>query len=69
MTDERLQHLLQSAFPPAAGEGPSRDLWPLVVDRVQAPSAWSWLDVSLAAIVAILLVMFPKGLLLLTYHL
>jgi hypothetical protein len=69
MNDERLQELLRAAVPPAAGLGPSQDLWPLVVNRVRAPRGWSQLDVSLAAIVVILLLMFPGWLFLLAYHL
>ena len=67
--DDRLQHVLHAALPPAAAQEPSRDLWPLVVNRFQAPVAWSWLDVGLAAVVAILLMTFPECFLLLAYHL
>ena len=67
--DDRLQHLLSSALPPVAGQGPSRDLWPLVVNRILAPVRPSWFDISLAAFVAILLMVFPEWLLLLAYHL
>lgn len=67
--DDRLQHMLRSALPPAAGQRPSRDLWPLVVNRIQAPLRPSWFDISLAAVVTILLMMRPEWLLLLAYHL
>ena len=67
--DEGLQQLLRSALPRAADHGPARDLWPLVVNRVQARVGWSWLDVSLAAVVTIVLLMFPGWLFLLAYHL
>jgi hypothetical protein len=67
--DDLLRHLLRSALPPRAALGPSRDLWPLVVNRIEAPAEWSWLDIGLAAIVALVLVMFPQWLLLLAYHL
>jgi hypothetical protein len=40
-----------------------------VVDRLEAPRHWSWVDLSLAAMVAIALLMFPEGLFLLAYHL
>ena len=69
MDDDRVQHLLRSALPPSASQRPSRDLWPLVVNRVQAPAAWSWLDLSLAAGVALVSMMFPEWLLLLAFHL
>jgi hypothetical protein len=69
MTDERLEQLLRAALPPASAEGPSRNLWPLIADRIEAPVAWSWLDMGVALVSAIALIMFPKGLLLLVYHL
>ena len=50
-----------------------RKRWPSIVDHIQAPTAWSWLDMSVAAGVvagvAIVLVTLPKALLLLAYHL
>jgi hypothetical protein len=67
--DERFAQLLRSSLPPVVGSGPSRDLWPLVVSRSKAPVGWSWLDISMAAVVAIVLLMFPDWLWLLAYHL
>jgi hypothetical protein len=67
--DERLERLLRSAFPQVPTQGPSRDLWPLVVRRSRAPVAGSWLDVGVAAVVAIMLLIFPQWLWLLAYHL
>ena len=67
--DERLEQLLRSSLPPAATSGPSRDLWPLIVSRSRTPVGWSWLDISMAAVVAAALLMFPQWLLLLAYHL
>jgi RNA polymerase sigma factor (sigma-70 family) len=46
-----------------------RRLPPLVVNRFQARRTWSRLDVSLAASVVIILLMFPGWLLVLAYHL
>ena len=73
MSEERLKNLLHSAFPQPDSQNPSRDLWPSIVDHIQAPTAWSWLDMSVAAGVvagvAIVLVTLPKALLLLAYHL
>jgi len=67
--DERLERLLRSALPPTSGRGPSRDLWPLIVSRSRVPVAWSWFDFSLAAVIAIVLLLFPDWLWLLAYHL
>jgi hypothetical protein len=73
MSDDQLKNLLRSAFPELDSQKASRDLWPSIVDRIQAPAAWSWIDISVAAGVgvgvAIALVMLPKALLLLAYHL
>ena len=72
MTDhDHLEHLLRSALRPALAPAPepSRDLWPLVVDRIQAPPRWSWVDLGLAAVVTLALLMFPEWLLPLAYHL
>jgi hypothetical protein len=67
--DDRLRQLLQSALPKTSDEGPSRDLWPLLASRIDRTHSWPWLDLSLAAAVAIVLLVFPEWLLLLLYHL
>jgi len=67
--DDRLRQLLQSALPKTSDEGPSRDLWPLLASRIERPAPWAWVDLSLAAVVAIVLLVFPEWLLFLLYHL
>jgi hypothetical protein len=67
--DDRLRQLLRSALPPPTGSSPSGDLWPRVLRRIETSPGWSWLDMSLAAMVAVTLLMFPEGLFLLAYHL
>jgi hypothetical protein len=73
MNEERLRSLLCSALPKPEGDKPSRDLWPLVVRRIEAPTVWSWIDTSVAVAVAagmaITLAILPTALLLLAYHL
>lgn len=73
MNEEHLRSLLCSAFPKPEGDKPSRDLWPSIVCRIEAPTAWSRIDTSVAvgvaAGVAITLAILPKALLLLAYHL
>ena len=73
MNEERLRSVLCSAFPKPDGDKPARDLWPSIVCRIEAPTAWSRIDttvaVSVAAGVAITLAILPKALLLLAYHL
>ena len=68
--DTRLVSLLRSAVPPIGNAAaPSRDLWPLVATRQQAGPTWSWLDVSLALGVAVVLLLRPDWLVPLAYHL
>jgi hypothetical protein len=67
--EDRLQHLLHSALPRIAEHEPSCDLWPSVVNRMRAPMRRSWLDTSLLAVIAMLLIKFPEWLLPLAYHL
>ncbi len=73
MSDDRLKNLLRSAFPLPDSQKPSHDLWPSIVDRIQASAEWSRIDLCVAAGVltgvTIALVMLPKALLLLAYHL
>jgi hypothetical protein len=73
MNEEHLRSLLCSAFPKPGGDKPPRDLWPSIVRRIEEPTAWSWIDTSVAvgvaAGVAIMLAILPKALLLLAYHL
>lgn len=73
MSEERLKNLLHSAFPQPDSQNPSRDLWPSIVERIQTPAKWSWIDLCVAAGVVsgvtTALVMLPKALLLLAYHL
>ncbi len=73
MSDDDLKNLLRSAFPQPDDQKPSRDLWPWIVERIQTPAEWSWIDLCVAAGVVsgvtIALLMLPKALLLLAYHL
>ena len=73
MSDDNLKNLLRAAFPQTHGDKPRFDLWPSIVERIQAPTQWSRFDVCvLAGVLAgvtITLVVLPKALLLLAYHL
>lgn len=69
MTDELLKDLLRSSLPPMSRQGPSPDLWPQVVSRIQSSPGWSWLDTSVAFGLTIALVVFPKALLMIAFHL
>ena len=65
---DRLSALLRKALPPTADRAPTRDLWPLVTERIEAPARWSALDLTVAAAVAAVLLLFPEGVWLLAYH-
>jgi hypothetical protein len=67
--DDRLQTLLRAALPPTVDEEPRRDLWPLVASRIDAQPAWSWFDLGLATAVVMVLLLFPRGIFFLAYHL
>ena len=70
MTDDtRIVHLLRSAVPPIVTTEPSPDMWQRIVKRSRDSQPWSWVDIGLAAAVAIALVMRPDLLMLLAYHL
>ena len=69
MTDDELIRLLKAAVPPTLERRPSRDLWPLVANRVRTPAGGYWLDIGLAAGVFLALVLFPEYVPLLAYHL
>jgi hypothetical protein len=67
--DERLKELLRAALDRHERPGPGRDLWPLIVARSRSATGWSWLDLGIAAVVALLLWMRPAWLALLAWHL
>lgn len=69
MTDDtRIEVLLRSALPPVVAVTPSRDMWPRIVTRSKDQQTWSWLDIGLAAGIAIVLILRPDLLMLLAYH-
>ena len=71
MTDDtRLIELVREALPPVPtiDDRPvRRDLWPVLERRTHAPVEWSWTDVSLAAAVALALLMFREHLVVLAF--
>ena len=69
MTDEELLRSLRSALRRVDARSPSRDLWPSVVQRAQRPARWSLVDSSLAAVVVLVLLLFPEWFWFLAYHL
>jgi hypothetical protein len=66
---EKIREYLKQAFPPVDQEL-GRDLWPLMLRRMQTPArAVPWYDWALAASLVGAFVFFPKLALLLAYHL
>jgi len=72
INDDQLSQLLRSALPAVEAvekAGPPRDLWPAVVRRSEGRTEMSSADWSLAAIVVIVLLIFPEWFWFLAYHL
>ena len=69
--EDRMRDLLRQALPPVdAGAEPARDLWPLVLKRMDAqPAAAPWFDWALAAGLAALTVLFPAWIPVFLYYL
>jgi hypothetical protein len=68
--DERLQSFVRAAAAKAEEREPASDLWPRVRARMNAPAARpSWFDIGLAAIVVLMLLVFPEWISLLAYNL
>ena len=67
--DDGLKAFLRSVYPAVIDDTPSRDLWPGLVERLEAPVVWSWFDLTLLAAVAATLLLFPEKAWLLAFHL
>jgi hypothetical protein len=68
--EERIQKLLKEAIAPTRDEL-QRDLWPKMLDRLATPAvaAVPWFDWALLAAVILLLLLAPRSVPLLLYHL
>ena len=69
MNEEKLNELLRSALPPESVQGPSRDLWPAILQRIESPTVWTWLDACLLASITIGMLIFPRMLVLMALNL
>jgi hypothetical protein len=70
MTDDRrLSQLLRTALPSVDVPEPSRDLWSDIVQRAGTRERFSAADVSVAAVVVVALLLFPRWFWFLAYHL
>ena len=71
---DRLRKTLESAVPPVAHSEPRRDLWPLLLRRIEEPPPpkslrMPWFDWALLGLAATALFLFPALLPALLYHL
>jgi hypothetical protein len=69
MNDDQISQLLRLALPAVDARGPSRDLWPAVVRRGEVRTRMSSVDWSMAALVVIVLLLFPEWFWVLAYQL
>ena len=68
--DERLRKLLRSAIAPLENPELKRDLWPLMLRKLdERPIRADWLDWALAALVMLWCFVFPEVIAGLLYHL
>ena len=74
--EDRLKNLLKLALPPVEGadDGPSRDLWPVLLRRMVQPTASHWpevhsLDLALLAGLTALALFVPVSIPVLLYYL
>lgn len=72
---DRMKELLQQALPPVNGDAePPRDLWPMMLRRMDAEQGWAgfhiaWFDGALLAGLVGLAAFFPSSIPLLLYYL
>lgn len=67
--DKEIRGILKAAFPPVE-TAPKRDLWPLMLRRFdQRVITTPWYDWAMIAALACLLVLFPRFIPVLLYHL
>lgn len=76
--ENRIKQLLKHALPPVdSGAEPERDLWPIVLQRLDEHAAgerrvqrgWMWFDVALLAGLVVMGASFPATIPLLLYYL
>ena len=69
MTDEQFKNLLGSALLPTDEGVAAADVWPRLSARLERTPRWSYVDLGLAAALAIAFFIFPEWLWLLAYNL
>lgn len=70
-SEDRMKEMLREALPPVdGGAEPARDLWPLVLQRLDArPAAPSWFDWAMIAGLLALAALFPAAIPVFLYYL
>lgn len=70
-SENRMKELLREALPPVdEGAEPARDLWPLLLARLDArPAAPSWFDWAMIAGLLALAALFPAAIPVFLYYL
>lgn len=67
--DNKIREALKQAFPPV-DETLRRDLWPMVLDKLDSRSrGMPWYDWALIAVTTLTVLAFPRLLLVFAYHL
>lgn len=69
MTDDRLARLVREALPPTEASASRRDVWPLLIERLEQRPRLSLIDIGLGIAVTVSFLLFPEWLWLLVYHL
>ena len=66
--DEQIRAALKRSFPPVKAEL-ARDLWPDVLQKLNAAPAVPWYDWALMGLTAAMLLLFPRIIFVFAYHL
>ena len=70
MNQDDFVHHLKQSIPPWPESGPRSDLWPRMLRRIEEPQLrFGWLDAALAGLAAASLLVFPRLIPLMLYHL
>jgi hypothetical protein len=68
--EKELRRLLKVAMPPFSETAPNRDLWPVLLRRLEAPSLRvPWWDWALLVAATVMFFLFPGMIPALLYHL
>ena len=68
--EDRMKQLLKQTMPPVDSAQPERDLWPAMLQRLDArPAAPPWFDWALAGGLAVFAVVFPASIPVFLYYL